>query len=155
MRKMSIRDIMTSPALVIPPGTTLPVANALMKKHNIRHLPVVENNRLVGIISWGDLREASTTAAINADSYELNFMLSRLIVGDLMSRKVLTVTPDAPIVRAAELMTEHKIAGLPVVAPDGSVIGIVTESDLLNMLVRKLREGDDCLEKTSAEQKGA
>jgi len=150
MQKTSIRDIMTSPALVVSPDTTLPTANALMKDHGVRHLPVVENNRLVGIISWGDLREASTTAAINADSYELNFMLSRLTVGDLMSRKVFTITPDALIVHAAELMTEHKIAGLPVVAPDGSVIGIVTESDLLNLLVRRLREGDDCLDKDDA-----
>jgi CBS domain-containing protein len=60
-----------------------------------------------------------------------------------MSRKVLTVTPEAPVVHAAELMTEHKIAGLPVVDPSGSVIGIVTESDLLKMLVRKLREMEE------------
>jgi CBS domain-containing protein len=142
MEKTRVRDIMTSPAIVIGPGTTVPAAIALMKEHRVRHLPVVENERLVGIISRGDLREASITAAINADIYELNFMLNRLTVDRLMTRQVISVTPQALIVHAAELMTEHKIAGLPVVDPNESVIGIVTESDLLRLLVRKLRESE-------------
>ena len=91
------------------------------------------------MISRGDLREASITASINADQYELHFMLDRLTVSKLMSRKVFTVTPDAYIVHAAELMTENKIAGLPVVDDRGGVIGIVTESNLLRMLVTKPR----------------
>jgi CBS domain-containing protein len=142
MEKTRVCDIMTSPAIVIEPGTTVPVAIALMKEHRVRHLPVVEGERLAGIISRGDLREASVAAAINADFYELNFLLNHLTVDRLMSHKVFTVTPDTMIVDAAELMTEHKIAGLPVVNPDGSVLGIVTESDLLRLLVRKLREAE-------------
>jgi acetoin utilization protein AcuB len=142
MEKTHVRDIMTSPAIVITPDTPIPAAMALMREKNIRHLPVVEHDRLVGIISRGDLREASISEAINADIYELNFMLNRLAVSKLMSKKVLTVTPDAPIVHAAELMTENKISGLPVVDPGGTVIGIVTESDLLRMLVRKLRDAE-------------
>jgi CBS domain-containing protein len=133
---------MTSPAMVVAPNTTVPAANALMKQYRIRHLPVIENGRLVGIVSQGDLRQASIAAAINADSYELHFMLDRLTVGKIMTRDVFTVTPDAFIVHAAELMTEHKIAGLPVVEKDGSVVGIVTESDLLRLLVQKLHEAE-------------
>lgn len=143
MDRTHIRDIMSSPAIVITPDTPIPAAMALMRKKNIRHLPVVEHDRLVGIISRGDLREASISEAINADIYELNFMLNRLAVSRLMSRKVLTVTPEAPVVHAAELMTENKISGLPVVDPSGAVIGIVTESDLLRMLVRNLRDAED------------
>jgi CBS domain-containing protein len=143
MERTHVRDIMTSPAIVVTPDTTLPTANAIMKDKRIRHLPVVENGRLVGIVSRGDLREASISASINADQYELHFMLNRLTVGKLMARKVFTITPDAPVMHAAKLMTEHKIAGLPVVAADGLVIGIVTESDLLKMLVRKLRETEE------------
>ena len=134
---------MTTPALTIAPETTVPAAIALMRQNDIRHLPVVEHGRLVGMISRGDLREASITASINADQYELHFMLDRLTVAKLMSRKVFTVTPDAFIVHAAELMTENKIAGLPVVDERGGVIGIVTESDLLRMLVAKLREAEE------------
>jgi CBS domain-containing protein len=143
MERMRVRDIMTSPAIVIGPATTVPEAIALMRERHIRHLPVVEDGRLVGMISRGDLREASITASVNADSYELHFMLSRLTAGKLMSRKVFNVTPEAFLVHAAELMTENKIAGLPVVDENASVIGIVTESDLLRTLVVKLREAEE------------
>jgi CBS domain-containing protein len=142
MERTRVRDIMTSPAITIAPDTPVPTAMTLMRDHNIRHLPVVEHGRLVGIISRGDLREASISAAVNADIYELNFMLHKLTVARLMSRKVLTVTPDALVVHAAEMMTENKIACLPAVDPSGAVIGIITESDLLKMLVRHLREAE-------------
>lgn len=143
MERTRVRDVMSSPPITVSPDTSLPAATALMREKRIRHLPVVENDRLVGIVSRGDLREASMTAGINADSYELHFMLSRLTVGKLMTRKVFSVTPDAPIVHAAELMTEYKIAGLPVVDETDALVGIVTESDLLRMLVRKLREAEE------------
>ena len=143
MERTRVRDIMSSPAITVSPDTTLPAANALMKEKEIRHLPVLEKGRLVGIVSRGDLREASISASINADQYELHFLLNKLTVGKLMTRKVRTVAPDALVVDAADLMTEHKIAGLPVVDAEGAVIGIVTESDLLKMLVRRLRAVDE------------
>jgi CBS domain-containing protein len=143
MERTRVREIMSSPAITVGPETTLPAANALMKEKQIRHLPVVEKGRLVGIVSRGDLREASISASINADQYELHFMLNRLTVGKLMTRKVRTVTPDALVVDAAEVMTGHKIAGLPVVDAAGALVGIVTESDLLKMLVRKLHETEE------------
>lgn len=140
MDKKHVSDIMTSPAVVVGPDTSVPAAIALMREKAIRHLPVVENGRLVGIISRGDLREVSFSEAVNADTYELHFLLNRVKVGRLMTRKVFTVTPDAPLVHAAELMTDNKIAGLPVVDEAGSVVGIITESDLLKTLVRHLRQ---------------
>jgi CBS domain-containing protein len=143
MERTRVRDIMSSPAITVSPDTTLPAANALMKEKEIRHLPVLEKGRLVGIVSRGDLREASISASINADQYELHFLLNKLTVGKLMTRKVRTVAPDALVVDAADLMTEHKIAGLPVVDAEGAVIGIVTESDLLQMLVRRLRGAEE------------
>src|SRR5512136_2502478 len=97
MEKTTVRDIMTSPAIVITPDTSVPVASALMREHGIRHLPVVENGRLVGIVSRGDLREASISASANADTYEFNFLLNQLTVGRLMTRRVITITTDAPI----------------------------------------------------------
>jgi CBS domain-containing protein len=143
MERTRVRDIMSSPAITVSPDTALPAANALMKEKEIRHLPVLEKGRLVGIVSRGDLREASISASINADQYELHFLLNKLTVGKLMTRKVRTVAPDALVVDAADLMTEHKIAGLPVVDAEGAVVGIVTESDLLKMLVRRLRAADE------------
>jgi molybdopterin-synthase adenylyltransferase len=97
MQKTRVREIMSSPAIVAAPDTSVPAANTLMKERGIRHLPIVENGRLVGIVSRGDLREASISASVNADTYEFNFLLSRLTVDRLMTRRVLTVTPDAPV----------------------------------------------------------
>jgi CBS domain-containing protein len=143
MENTRVRDIMTSPAIIAPPDLKVPAAIALMRHHTIRHLPVVVNDRLVGIVSRGDLREASTDAAINANSYESSFMLSRLTLGDIMTRKVFTVTPDAFIVHAAELMTENHIAGLPVVDKEGAIVGVVTDSDLLRLLVVTLKVAEE------------
>jgi CBS domain-containing protein len=143
MERTKVRDIMTSPVVIVAPQTPVPQASALMKERGIRHLPVIENGQLVGIVSRGDLREASISEAINADLYEISFLLSRLPVSKLMTRQVVTISPDALIVDAVELMTGNKIAGLPVVDETGSVIGIVTESDLLRLLLRKLREAEE------------
>ena len=143
MERTKIRDVMTSPAVVVAPQTPVPQASALMKERRIRHLPVIENGQLVGMVSRGDLREASISEAINADLYEISFLLSRLPVSKLMTRQVVTISPDALIVDAVELMTDNKIAGLPVVDGTRSVVGIVTESDLLRLLLRKLREAEE------------
>jgi CBS domain-containing protein len=152
MEKTRVRDIMSSPTIVVGPDASVPAASTLMKDHGIRHIPVVEYGRLVGVVSRGDLREASISASVDADTYEINFLLNQLAVGKLMTRRTITVTPDAPVVYAAELMTEHKIACLPVVDPDGSVVGIITESDLLKMLVRRLREAEEAQTGPSASQ---
>ena len=141
MEKTRVGDIMTCPAIVAPPDMKVPAAIALMRRYMIRHLPVVENDRLVGIVSRGDLREAST--ATNANSYETSFMLSQLRLHDIMTREVFSVTPDAFIVHAAELLTENRVGGLPVVDMGGNVVGIVTDSDLLKQLVRKLKEAEE------------
>ena len=146
MEKTRVRDIMTSPAIVAPPDMKVPAATALMRHYTIRHLPVVENERLVGIVSRGDLREASSAAATNANSYETNFMLSQLQLHNIMTRKVFTVTPDAFIVHAAELMIENHIAGLPVLDQDDHVVGVVTDSDLLKLLLRSLKQAEELSE---------
>jgi CBS domain-containing protein len=105
-----------------------------MKECNIRRLPVVENGRLVGIVTLGDIREASPSAATSLSIYELNYLLSRLTIGQIMTRDPITITPDTSIEAAARLMLEHKIGGLPVV--DGTrVVGIITESDIFRLLV--------------------
>ncbi len=143
MEKTRVRDLMTSPAIIATPDMKVPAAIALMRHHGIRHLPVVVDGRLVGIVSRGDLREASTDAAINANSYESSFMLSLLTLGDIMTRRVYTVTPDAFVMHAAELLTDNHIAGLPVVDKDGCVVGIVTDFDLLKLLVIRLKEAEE------------
>lgn len=134
VRRHLVKDWMTPDPITIAPTTTLPEANRLMKECNIRRLPVVENGRLVGIVTLGDIREASPSTATSLSIYELNYLLSRLTVGQIMTRDPISITPDTSIEAAARLMLEHKIGSLPVV--DGTrVVGIITESDIFRLLV--------------------
>lgn len=134
MRRHLVKDWMTPDPITIDPQTTLPEAHRLMKECNIRRLPVVANSRLVGIITLGDIREASPSNATSLSIYELHYLLSRLTVGEIMTRDPITITSDTSIEAAARLMLEHKIGGLPVV--DGTrLVGIITESDIFRLLV--------------------
>jgi acetoin utilization protein AcuB len=134
MRRHTVMDWMTSDPITIDPHTTLPEANRLMRDCNVRRLPVVENGKLIGIVTLGDVREASPANATSLSIYELNYQLARLAVESIMARDPFTVSPDTSIEAAARLMLEHRIGGLPVVA-DGRLVGIITESDIFRMLV--------------------
>lgn len=136
MRRYLVRDWMTSDPVTIDPQTTLPEANRLMKECGIRRLPVVDNGRLVGIVTLGDVREASPSCATSLSIYELNYLIARLTVGHIMTREPITIAPDSSIEAAARLMLEHKVSSLPVV--DGTkVVGIITESDIFRLLVNE------------------
>ena len=133
-RRHLVKEWMTPDPITICPETTLPEANRLMKECGIRRLPVVDNGRLVGIITLGDVREASPSQATSLSIYELNYLISRLTVGKMMTQDPITITPDTSIEAAARLMLEHKIGGLPVVE-GAKVVGIITESDIFRLLV--------------------
>lgn len=134
MRRHQVKDWMTTDPVTIDPSTTLPEANRLMKECNIRRLPVVEKGKVVGIVTLADIREASPSNATALSIYELNYLLARLTVGEMMTRDPFTVAPDTSIEAAARLMLEHKIGSLPVI--DGSrLVGIITESDIFRLLV--------------------
>jgi len=134
VRRHLVKDWMTPDPITIDPQTTLPEAGRLMKECNIRRLPVVESGRLVGIVTLGDVREASPSNATSLSIYELNYLISRLTIGELMTRDPISIAPDTSIEAAARLMLEHKIGGLPVVDRD-KVVGIITESDIFRLLV--------------------
>ncbi|MBI5305803.1 MAG: CBS domain-containing protein [Chloroflexi bacterium] len=127
---------MTPDPVTIDPHTTLPEAHRLMKECCIRRLPVVEHGQLVGIVTLGDVREASPSSASSLSIYELTYLIGRLTVGQIMTRDPITVAPDFSVEATARLMLEHKIGGLPVV--DGErVVGIITESDIFRLLVNE------------------
>ncbi|MEL6524187.1 MAG: CBS domain-containing protein [Chloroflexota bacterium] len=123
---------------VITINRNAPISNAhrVMKQNDIRRLPVVENGKLVGIITIGDVREASPSDATTLSIWELNYLWAQLTVERVMTTDLLTVTPTTPVLDAAELMLEHKVSGLPVVGSDSTLVGILTESDIFRMLVR-------------------
>jgi CBS domain-containing protein len=135
-RKYLVRDWMTPDPITVDPQTTLPAAHKLMKESHVRRLPVVDKGHLVGIVTLGDLREASPTDATSLSIFELNYLLSHLTIEQIMTRDPYTLSPDTTIEAAARLMLEHKIGGLPVVDA-GRLVGIITESDIFRMLVRE------------------
>ncbi len=135
MKAPLVKDWMTRDPVVISPKTTLPEAYQLMKERRIRRLPVVDNGKLVGIVTLGDVREASPSDATTLSIYELNYLLAQLSADRIMTREALSVSPDATIRDAARMMLEHKIGGLPVVE-GGKVVGILTESDIFRLVVQ-------------------
>ena len=134
--RMPVRDWMSSPVWVIRPDTSVADAYQMMVQHGIRRLPVVDDRgRVVGIVTLGDLREARPSPATSLSIYELNYLLARLTVGQIMTHNPSTVRPDTSVLQAARLMLKHKVGGLPVVDDEGRPVGIITESDIFRMLI--------------------
>ena len=106
------------------------MAIPLMKQNRFRRLPVLQQDRLVGIVSDRDLKEASPSKATTLDVHELYYLLSELQVKDIMTRDPIPVAPDDTVEHAAQLMLENTISGLPVVDEKGAVVGILTQSDV-------------------------
>ncbi len=137
MDRIFVRDWMTREPIAVDVKTTLPAAHRLMKECRVRRLPVLDaaRGKLVGIVTLGDLREASPSDATTLSIFELNYMLAKLTIGEIMTRNPITITPEMTIRDAARLMLEHKIGGLPVIE-NGKLIGIITESDIFRVLVK-------------------
>lgn len=137
---ITVADWMTTNVITTNPMTAISAAHQLMQEKQIRRLPVVDNGKLVGIITIGDVREASPSDATTLSIWELNYLWSQLTVQKVMTRNTLTVNPTTPILDAAEKMLDHKVSGLPVVNDKNQLVGVITESDIFRMLVRSRSE---------------
>jgi len=137
---MLVEDVMQAPVITITPKTSLPEAMRLVRHRGIRHLPVVEDDRLVGIVSDRDLKQAMASPATALESHELRYLLDAVTVDEIMTRAVVTVGRMFPIEEAARLMVTEKISALPV-TERGKLIGIVTETDVLELFVKGMGAG--------------
>jgi len=106
----------------------------LLKKHRIRQLPVVEDGKLVGLVTERDLLTVSPSPATTLSIYEINYLLSKMTVREVMIKSPTAVSPDTTIEEAAVIMREHKFGSLLVVE-DGKLVGIITESDLFDAMI--------------------
>jgi len=129
-RMLLVKDSMTREVVALPPQSTAGEALALCRERRIRHLPVLEDDRLVGIVSDRDLRSATPALGDPARAEALG----RILVHEVMAREVATAHPDDPIEEVANAMRERKIGCLPVVEDD-ALVGIVTSSDVMEALV--------------------
>jgi acetoin utilization protein AcuB len=134
MKTQLVRDWMAHELVTITVDTTLPEASRLMKAYHIRHLPVMNGEKLVGIVTWGDIREASASDSTTLSIYELNALLDTLHASYFMTRQPITIGPDAEVAEAAQTMLENKIGCLPVMS-DGRLVGLITESDIIRVVM--------------------
>ena len=111
---MLVRDWMTKDPVVVAPDTPVLEAIRLLKEKGFRRLPVMEGGRLVGLVTDKDLKDAMPSKATTLSVWEMNYLLAKLTVREVMARPVVTVEADAPLEKAALLMEERKIGGLPV-----------------------------------------
>ena len=138
MKQELVRDWMSEEVITITPVTTLPDAERLMITHVIRRLPVVvDDGRLVGIVTYGDIRSARPSRAASINMWELDFLAAQLKVSEFMTRQPITIAQDATIGEAAQLMLKFMISGLPVLDSKGKLIGIITESDIFRLVARE------------------
>jgi CBS domain-containing protein len=127
---MKVRDIMVKEVATLDVNDELSLANDIMRLGRIRHLPVVEGQRLVGIISERDLFRRSLAQALGYESKATRDLMKTLRIKDIMMPAVVTVSPDTAICDAVRLMVDQKIGCLPVVENEG-LVGLITETDIL------------------------
>jgi len=136
-----VKEWMTSPVISVAPSTLISDAHQLMKDKTVRRLPVVQDGKLVGVVTIGDVREASPSDATTLSIWELNYLWAQLTVEKVMTKEAITIEPETQLLDAAELMMEHKVSGIPVVKGD-ELVGIITESDIFRMLIRMRQKND-------------
>lgn len=129
--------------LTATPETSVFKAREMMDEHRISHLPVTDGKAgLLGIVTDRDLKQAWASSATTLSVYELTYVLQKLVIANVMTKNVITATPDMTIERAARIILDHKIGALPVLK-NGKLVGIITTTDLMDVLLMALGLSDD------------
>ena len=137
MKQELVRDWMTREVITISPETSLAEAHKLMTEKRVRRLPVVDHDQIVGIVTLGDVRGAEPSRASSLSVWEMNDLLAKLKVAEIMSRDPITIQQNTNIGEAAQIMLEKKFSGLPVVDEADHLVGIITESDIFRLVANE------------------
>lgn len=133
---MRVRDLMTKDVMTLDRNEKLTVADDIMKLGRIRHLPIVDDDgALAGIVTQRDLFHSGLLRALGYGSHARDQAMGLLVLKEAMKAEVMTVTPDAPLAEAAQIMLKHKI-GCLVVVEGKKIAGILTESDFVKLALR-------------------
>ena len=133
-REVAVRDIMMKGPVTMECDDILDIADDIMELGRIRHLPVLENGRVVGVLSQRDLFHSALVKLLGFKHREQKDVMRTVRVRDVMSKPVIAISPDVSVKVAAHLMMAKKIGCLPVVEGEG-LIGLVTETDILRYFV--------------------
>jgi acetoin utilization protein AcuB len=126
---------MSKDVITVDEDLSLMEASKLMKERSVKHLPVVRNGRLTGIVSDRDLKEAQPSNATSLDIHEIYYLLDKVKVKNVMTSNPYTTTASEIVERAANVMLEHDISALPVVNNEAELEGIVTKGDLFRAMI--------------------
>lgn len=136
---MKVRDRMSPNPFTVTPETNVAEAFKTMKDKNIRRLPVVDKNKLVSMITLSDLNQAAPSSASTLSIYELNYLLAKTKIKDILGKtQLIAVNQNAYIEVAAKMLRENKIGGMPVVDDDGKLVGVITETDIFDSFLEIL-----------------
>jgi acetoin utilization protein AcuB len=146
---MFVGERMSRPVISVSPDAPINDVLAMFKKEHIRRAPVIKNGKMVGMVTGTDLINASPSSVTTLSIWEMHYLISKVTVKNVMSKKVITVDKDTPIEEAARIMTDQKIAGLPVM--DGKkVVGIITETDLFKVFLELMGARDKGIRVTAS-----
>jgi CBS domain-containing protein len=137
MTRLLVKEIMSRETKSIPPDMVLPEAHQTMITNNIRRLPVVKGDKLMGIVTLSDIQQASPSDATSLSVWELNYLLAKLTIKEIMTSPVMTICEDDSVNKAANMMLDNKFGGIPVVSSVGRLVGMVTESDIFRMVAER------------------
>lgn len=133
---MYVKDHMTVSPYCIFPNTSVSKAIDILEQKGFRRLPVVDENEvLIGLVTENTIAESSGAQNTSLSIYELNYLLSRTMVSDIMIKDVVTIHPDALLEEAADIMMKKAVNALPVVDEKKKVIGIITERDIFRAFI--------------------
>ena len=132
---MLVKNWMSRRLITVDPQKSMQDAINLMRDNRIRLLPVVENGRLVGIVTDRDLKRASASDATTLEIHELRYLLSEIRIKDIMKKKPITVNENLTIEETAEILLKNRISGVPVVENGDRLVGIITQTDIFRVLI--------------------
>lgn len=132
---MLVKEWMAANPIVIDENTSIMKATQIMKEHGIRRIPVLRGNSLVGIVSDRDIKEAAPSKATTLDVHELYYLLSEIKAKDIMTTDPIFLHENDSVEKAAVIMLENRISGMPVVSEGGKVVGMITQSDVFKVMI--------------------
>ena len=139
---MAVKDFMTRKVVYISPDTTIAHAADMRREQKLHRLPVIENDQLVGLVTEGTIAEASPSKATSLSIYEMNYLLNKTKVGDVMIRDVVTISQFASLEDATYLMLKNKIGILPVVDNE-QLYGVITDRDIFKAFLEVSGYGEE------------
>jgi len=138
---MKVKDFMKKEVITVDIKTPIMAALETMKHNNIKRLPVTKNSKFTGLVTRAMIRDASPSAATSLSVYELNYLISKMTVGDIMVKDPVTISPELPVEEAISLGKKHGIGAFPVIEKK-DLVGIITESDITDIVSNALGLGD-------------